>query len=54
MIPELGKYAGTVLWAYGASLALLGVLVFVTLRKGRKGETRNGKSGKSEWLKFRP
>ncbi|MDG1473118.1 MAG: heme exporter protein CcmD [Ascidiaceihabitans sp.] len=49
MIPELGKYAGTVLWAYGASLALLGVLVFVTLRTGRKVrramekvENRNG------------
>lgn len=36
MLPELGKYADTVLWAYGASLSLLAVLVIVTLRKGRK------------------
>jgi heme exporter protein D len=36
MLPELGKYAGTVLWAYGASLALLAILVAMTLYKGRK------------------
>lgn len=36
MLPELGKYAGTVLWAYGASLGLLGVLIISTLYKGRK------------------
>jgi heme exporter protein D len=31
MIPELGKYAGTVLSAYAASLLLLMALVVLTL-----------------------
>ncbi|MGL6211832.1 MAG: heme exporter protein CcmD [Paracoccaceae bacterium] len=31
MIPDLGKYAGAVLGAYGASVALLVVLVAVSL-----------------------
>ena len=35
MIPELGKYTATVLWAYGASLALLVALVGATLLRGR-------------------
>jgi len=36
MMPELGKYAATVLSAYGASLVLLAVLVALTLRRGRR------------------
>ena len=36
MLPELGKYAGTVLWAYSASLASLAILIVMTLYKGRK------------------
>ena len=30
MIPDLGQYAGTVLAAYGVTLALLGLLVLVS------------------------
>jgi heme exporter protein D len=36
MMPELGKYAVEVLSAYAVSLALLGGLVALTLRRGRK------------------
>ena len=36
MMPDLGKYAGTVLAAYGSSLVLLAGLVLLTLRQGRK------------------
>ncbi|MEX0278567.1 MAG: heme exporter protein CcmD [Ruegeria sp.] len=36
MIPDLGKYADTVLSAYGASLVLLVVLVAFSLVRGRK------------------
>ena len=36
MIPDLGKYADTVLSAYGASLLLLALLVVVSIRRGRK------------------
>ena len=35
-MPELGKYADTVLSAYGASLALLVGLVAWTLWRGRR------------------
>ena len=35
MIPELGKYAGAVLGAYGAAIALLGGLVLASLLRGR-------------------
>ncbi|WP_086052103.1 heme exporter protein CcmD [Pseudoruegeria sp. SK021] len=35
-MPELGKYAGEVLSAYGISLALLAVLVAVSLARGRR------------------
>ena len=35
MIPELGKYAGAVLGAYGAAIALLGGLVLLSLLRGR-------------------
>ena len=36
MIPDLGKYAATVLSSYGASLVLLALLVAVTLWRVRK------------------
>lgn len=36
MIPDLGKYAATVLSAYGASIALLLLLVWMSLRASRK------------------
>jgi len=36
MMPDLGKYADTVLSAYGVSLLLLLVLVWLSLRRGRK------------------
>lgn len=36
MMPDLGKYADAVLSSYAASLFLLGVLVLMTLRRGRK------------------
>ena len=35
-MPDLGKYAGTVLGAYAAALVLLAVLVAVTLWQGAK------------------
>jgi heme exporter protein D len=36
MLPDLGKYADTVLSAYAASLLLLVVLVVMSIRRGRK------------------
>ena len=36
MMSDLGKYADTVLTAYGASLALLLVLLVLTLLRGRR------------------
>lgn len=36
MIPDLGKYAATVLGAYGATLAVLAVLIIATVMRGRK------------------
>ncbi len=36
MMPDLGKYAGTVLGAYGAALALLVALVALTLWQGAR------------------
>lgn len=36
MIPELGKYAVSVLSAYGVSLTLLAVLVLASWQRGRK------------------
>ncbi|MEM7317685.1 MAG: heme exporter protein CcmD [Pseudomonadota bacterium] len=36
MIPDLGKYADTVLWAYAVSLVLLVALVGLTIYRGRK------------------
>jgi len=35
-MPDLGKYADTVLSAYGASIALLVLLVVVSIWRGRK------------------
>ncbi|QDY68995.1 heme exporter protein CcmD [Qingshengfaniella alkalisoli] len=35
MLPELGKYAGTVLAAYGTSAVLLIGLVLLSLRRSR-------------------
>ncbi len=35
-MPDLGKYADTVLSAYGVSVALLVLLVVVSLWRGRK------------------
>ena len=36
MMPDLGKYAVTVLSAYGAALALLAALVALTLWQGAR------------------
>ncbi|RBI87717.1 heme exporter protein CcmD [Rhodosalinus halophilus] len=36
MMPDLGKYAFAVLASYGASLALLAVIVWASLRRARK------------------
>ncbi len=36
MMPDLGKYAAVVLSAYGASIAVLAVLVAASLLRGRK------------------
>ncbi len=36
MMPDLGKYADTVLSAYGISILLLLGLVMLSLRRGRK------------------
>ena len=35
MMPDLDRYAGTVLGAYGVTLVLLAVLVGLTLRRSR-------------------
>ena len=40
MMPDLGKYADTVLGAYGAGLLLLVLLVAVTLWQGRRMKRR--------------
>ncbi len=36
MIPDLGRYAGTILGAYGASLALIGGLILHSLWRSRR------------------
>ncbi|MEO8244571.1 MAG: heme exporter protein CcmD [bacterium] len=36
MMPDLGKYADTVLGAYGAALVLLAALVVVTVWQGAR------------------
>jgi len=38
MIPDLGKYAGTVMSAYGASIVLLIGLVWISLRASKKAK----------------
>ncbi len=40
MMPELGKYAGTVLSAYAISLVLLAAIVLLTLWQGRRMKRR--------------
>ena len=40
MMPDLGKYAFAVLSSYGASLALLGLIVLLTLWQGRRVKRR--------------
>lgn len=36
MIPELGKYAGAVLWSYAASVALILGFILWSLWQGRQ------------------
>ena len=36
MMPELGKYAGSVIGSYAASLALIAALVVLTVWQGRR------------------
>ncbi|WP_171210752.1 heme exporter protein CcmD [Ruegeria sp. HKCCA5426] len=36
MIPDLGKYADTVIWSYVVSVGLLVVLVAFSVMRGRK------------------
>ena len=48
MMPELGKYAATVLWAYGASLALLFALIGATLVQGRQARRALEQAEKAE------
>ncbi len=38
MMPDLGKYAGEVLLAYGVSLTLMAVMVLVIWRKSRRAK----------------
>lgn len=51
MMPDLGKYAATVLWSYAATLVVLAALVGVSLWQGarvkralREVEQRQGKT----------
>lgn len=52
MMPDLGKYAETVLSAYAVSLVLLVVIVVLSVRRGKKVkaqleefEKKGGKNG---------
>ena len=36
MIPDLGKYADTVMWSYVVSIGLLVALVALSVMRGRK------------------
>ena len=36
MMPDLGKYAGAVMWSYAASVALIAVLVALSIWRGAK------------------
>ncbi|CUI80273.1 heme exporter protein CcmD [Cognatishimia activa] len=38
MMPDLGKYAGTVLSAYGASIILIVGLVWLSVRAAKKSK----------------
>ena len=40
MIPDLGKYAATVLWAYGISLALLALIIGLSIWQARRMKRR--------------
>ncbi len=40
MIPDLGKYAATVLWAYGVSLTLLIALIWLSVWQARRMKRR--------------
>jgi heme exporter protein D len=51
MMPDLGKYAGPVLWSYALGIAILAVVVLLTLWQGARVrralaevETRIGKT----------
>lgn len=51
MMPDLGKYAGAVMWSYVASIALIAALVALSLWQARRMkraldevEARAGKS----------
>ncbi|MCA0927438.1 heme exporter protein CcmD [Ruegeria profundi] len=36
MMPDLGKYADTVLWSYAASIVLLVLLLVISVARGRR------------------
>jgi heme exporter protein D len=36
MMPDLGKYAGPVLWSYAASIAIILAVVLLTWWQGRR------------------
>ena len=51
MMPDLGKYAGAVMWSYTASVALIVALVVLSVWRGAtvkralaEAEARQGKS----------
>ena len=56
MMPDLDRYAGTVLGAYGVTLALLAILILVSLRRAARvkralsrieAESGRGRRGKA-------
>lgn len=53
-MPELGKYAGAVLWSWAATLGLLAALILVTWLRARRSKAvleaaeARAKSGKKE------
>ncbi len=51
MMPDLGKYAGAVMWSYAASVALILALVALSIWRGARvkralaeAESRQGKA----------
>lgn len=40
MMPDLGKYADTVMGAYGASIVVLGLIVWLSWRKSARVRKR--------------